>query len=76
MPVKITFKSGGTVFDPDQTDATCLPNGTVTATSLTQGSPILMRANFRMKGVDEEDTQYFDAFQRANFFDAVNPTGN
>ncbi len=76
VPVKITFKSGGMVFDPDQTDATCLPNGTVTATSLTQGSPILMRANFRMNGVDEEDTQYFDAFQRANFFDAVNPTGD
>lgn len=35
-----------------------------------------MRANFRMNGVDEEDTQYFDAFQRANFFDAVNPTGD
>lgn len=76
VPVKVTFQDTGTVFDPNAPDPTCLPNGTVTATTLVQQSPILMPANFTMNGVAEDNTQYVDAFQRANFFDAVNPTGN
>jgi hypothetical protein len=76
VPVTVTFQDTGTAFDPGQTDAACLPNGAVTATSLTQQSPILMPANFTMDGVNEGSTQYVDAFQRANFFAAVNPSGN
>jgi hypothetical protein len=79
IPVKVTIKDASnvtTVFDPTQPDAACLPNGTATAVSLTQQSPILMPASFTMNGVDEGSTQYIDAFQRANFFNAVNPTGN
>ena len=76
VPVAVTFQDTGTVFDPTATDANCLPNGTVTATTLTQQSPILLPANFTMNGVDEGATQYVDAFQRANFFQAVDPTGN
>jgi hypothetical protein len=76
VPVKVTFQDTGTAFDPGKTDHICLPNGTVTATSLTQQSPILMPANFTMNGVNEGSTQYVDAFLRASFFEAVNPTGN
>jgi len=79
VPVKVTVKDASNdtmVFDPTQSDPACLPNGTVTATGLVQQSPIFKPSNFTMNGVDEEDTQYVDAFQRANFFDAVNPTGN
>jgi hypothetical protein len=79
IPVKIsiTTANGTTVFDPTQPDAAgCLPNGTDTATTLTQQSPILMPASFSMNGVDESNTQYVDAFQRANFDSAVSDTGN
>jgi hypothetical protein len=78
IPVKIsiTTADGTTVFDPTQPDPTCLPNGTATAVSLTQQSPILMPANFTMNGVDEGSTQYIDAFQRANFDSVVSQTGD
>jgi len=76
VPVKITFKDTGTVFDPNQTDPNCLPNGNATAASLVEGSPVLMPTTFTMNGVEEDDTQYVDSFQRANFFNFVNPTGN
>jgi hypothetical protein len=80
VPVKITMQDTGTVFDPTATDPACLPNGSVNPTTLTEQSPILSSANFSgglsMNGVDEGITQYVDAFQRANFFDLVNPTGD
>jgi hypothetical protein len=79
IPVKvsITNTSNSTiVFDPTKPDHTCLGVGGATALSLTQASPLLMSANFAVNGVPEGTTQYIDAFQRANFFAEVNPTGN
>jgi len=79
IPVKITITNASNVtavFDPTQIDANCLPNGTATAVSLTQQSPILTPTSFTMNGVNEGSTQYIDAFQRANFHSAVNPTGD
>jgi hypothetical protein len=78
IPVKISITTAnGTIdFDPTQPDATCLPNGNATATTLTQQSPILLPASFSMNGVDEGSTQYVDAFQRANFDSALSQTGH
>ncbi len=78
VPVAITIvkQKVKTLFDPSRTDAGCLPNGSATALSLTEQSPILTATNFNMNGVVEEDAQYVDAFQRANFFEEVNASGN
>ncbi len=79
VPLKITIKNGGgltNVFDPTQPDAACLPNGTDTAATLVAQSPLMNPASFTMNGVDEGSTQYVDAFQRANFFTAINETGD
>ncbi len=79
IPVAVTITNANDetmVFDPTQPDPACLPNETATAVSLAQQSPILTAASFTMNGVDEGSTQYVDAFQRASFFDAVNPTGD
>src|SRR5208283_4199279 len=78
VPVTVTIvdrQKNRTTFDPNQTDAACLPNGTLSPVALVQQSPILTATNFTMNGVAEEDSQYVDAFQRANFFDAISQTG-
>ena len=78
VPVTMTIvdrQKNKTTFDPNQTDAACLPNGTLSPFALVQQSPILTATNFTMNGVLEEDSQYVDAFQRANFFEDINQTG-
>jgi hypothetical protein len=72
VPLKIVF-SGGATFDPTATDSTCSPSGT--PLSLTQKSPLFTALDITMGGVDMGVTQYVDAFQRANFFTEVSPTG-
>ena len=73
VPLKIVF-SGGATFDPTATDSTCSPSGTPLA--LTQQSPLYTALDITMGGVDMGVTQYIDAFQRANFFTNVSPTGS
>ena len=73
VPLKIVF-SGGATFDPTATDSTCSPSGT--PLSLTQHSPLFTPLDITMGGVDMGVTQYIDAFQRANFFTEVSPTGS
>jgi hypothetical protein len=80
IPVKLTMtdhETGAQVFDPTATDATCSPNGS--ALTVFQNSPILNSVNFTMPfsgGVNVGSGQYFDEFQRANFWSNVSVTGN
>jgi hypothetical protein len=73
VPLKIVF-SGGATFDPTATDSSCSPSGT--PLSLTQQSPLFVPLDISMGGVDMGVTQYEDAFQRANFWTNVSPTGS
>ena len=63
-------------FDPTAPDDGCLGAAGNTATVLTQQSPIFQNAPITMNGVNVGNTQYIDAFQRANFWQYVQPTGN
>jgi hypothetical protein len=73
IPVKFTFPNTD-VYDPTANDG-CTPAGT-TVLSLQQGSPIFVNpgSDLIMNGVDVGDTQYVDAFQRANFWSNVGGT--
>jgi hypothetical protein len=73
VPLKIVFSTGAT-FDPTATDSSCSPSGT--PLSLTQKSPLFTPLDISMGGVDMGVTQYEDAFQRANFWTNVSPTGS
>ena len=56
----------GGVFDPTVDDpCAAAPGGS--AVSLTLGSPIVNATRFNLNGDNVGNTQYLDAFQRANF---------
>ena len=77
VPVKLNFKYSSTtsfIFDPTAADAGCLGGGN-NAFSLTQLSPIFNDANFVLGGVNVGNTQYLDAFERANFWTDVIASG-
>jgi hypothetical protein len=74
IPLKITI--GGFVFDPQAADDGCLGAAGNTAYGLTLGSPIFQNSAYTMNGVSVGNTQYVDAFQRANFWSRVQLTGN
>lgn len=68
VPVIFVMPDGG-VFDPTIPDpCAAAPGGS--AVSLTLGSPIFGSTRFTLNG-DTGDTQYLDAFQRANFAKVV-----
>jgi hypothetical protein len=73
IPVKFTFPDSE-VFDPTTNDG-CTPTGN-TILSLVQGSPIFREAPFdyAMNGVNVGNSQYIDAFERANFWSKVSAT--
>lgn len=77
VPVKIIpviFKMpDGTVFDPTQPNA-CLGNGTLSDIQLVAGSPEVQNTDFTFGSVDLGKTQYLDAFQRAEYWEA-SPNG-
>jgi hypothetical protein len=73
VPVILTFTDTGTVFDPTAPDS-CISNSTVL--SVVQNSPIFQNASYTMNGASVGNTQYVDAFQRANFWTNVSVTGN
>lgn len=69
----ITTTPGDTTFDPTQPDT---PNACLTApnnvpTHLLKQSPIFTPTKFVLGGTDVGTTQYSDAFQRANFWNAL-----
>ncbi|HEV2118393.1 MAG TPA: hypothetical protein VGR48_20310 [Terriglobales bacterium] len=72
IPVIMTF-SDGTVLDPTAPNS-CLNN--LAVAGVTANSPIFQNAAFNLNGVSVGNTQYIDAFQRANFWTNVSPTGN
>lgn len=79
IPVIITFNnttSGFTAtFDPSGTpDQGCTAGQT--AMSLVENSPIFQSNDWTMNGVYVGSTQYIDAFQRANFWQYVQNTGD
>jgi hypothetical protein len=73
VPIIITM-SDGTVFNPAATDTTCSPAGT--ALSLVQNSPLFNSIDILMGSTDLGVAEYVDAFQRANFWTEVSPTGD
>jgi len=64
-----------TTFDPSSApDAGC--TGGQTAMSLVENSPIFQSQDWTLNGVYVGNTQYVDAFQRANFWQYVQDSGN
>ena len=73
VPVKVKMADGHT-FDPSVADAGCL-SGKVPLTVF-ENSPLFQSTAFTMNGVSLGTTQYTDAFQRAEFWKNLSPTGN
>lgn len=79
IPVIVTFQnttSGFTAtFDPTSTpDAGCTAGQTVM--SLVENSPLFQFNDWTLNGTYVGNTQYIDAFQRANFWQYVQNTGD
>lgn len=77
IPVRLVFQYSSTVsyiFDPTWGDPGCIGAGN-TAFRLTQGSPLFNDAIFTVGGTTIGNTQYVDAFQRANFWSDVSASG-
>lgn len=72
VPLKITMRDTGDVFDPSVADS-CAPGGKSVDT-IVVASPIFQNVSFSMDGVNVGTTQYLDAFQRANFWSKVSGT--
>ena len=67
VPLKLTFADSGTIFD-----ATAPMIGlTQSVVQAVQASPIFQDAPFKAGKVNVGNTQYIDAFQRANFWASV-----
>ena len=65
---------GQTVFDPTAADNSgCLTAPNNVSLTLVQQSPIFQSASFTFGGTFVGDTQYIDAFQRAEFFQQIGP---
>src|SRR5258708_11239111 len=73
VPLIINMPDGG-VFDPTAPDPLCSPTNTPLAVA--QQSPIFQPFNFSFGGTPVRNTQYTDAFQRANFWSNVSVTGD
>jgi hypothetical protein len=73
VPLIINMPDGG-VFDPTAPDPLCSPTNTPLAVA--QQSPIFQPFNFSSGGTPVGNTQYTDAFQRANFWSNVFVTGD
>ncbi len=70
----ISTSPGATRFDPTAPDFGCLAAPNNIALRLFEQSPILNTARFDFGGTPIGDTQYVDAFQRANFWQAIGGT--
>jgi hypothetical protein len=77
VPVRLVFKYSSTVsyiFDPTVTDPGCIGSGR-TALGLTEQSPLFNDVTYKLGSTTVGNTQYIDAFQRANFWKDVSATG-
>jgi hypothetical protein len=64
----ITTTPGVTTMDPTVANTACLTAPNDVPLTLYRQSPIIQRASFTFGGTYVGDTQYVDAFQRANFW--------
>ena len=77
IPVRLVFQYSSTtsfIFDPTATDPGCL-GGANTGLRLTEESPLFNDASFVFGTTNVGNTQYIDAFQRANFWNDVSASG-
>ena len=65
---EISTTPGVTVLDPTAANTSCLTAPNDVPLTLYQQSPIIQPASFEMGGTHVGNTQYVDAFQRANFW--------
>jgi hypothetical protein len=73
VPLIVNMPDGG-VFDPTVADPCAQSHSPL---ALVQQSPLLQTASFSINGTSVGTTQYIDAFQRANFWEAnVSITGS
>jgi len=70
----LTTGNGTTTFDPTTADTACLKAPNNVPLALFQQSPIFQASNFSFGHTSVGNTQYVDAFQRANFWDFVSGT--
>jgi hypothetical protein len=70
----LTRKMGTLTFDPTVADNACLSAPNNVPLTLVEQSPIFQAASFRFGHTTVGDTQYVDAFQRANFWQLVGGT--
>jgi len=71
----ITTTPGVTNFDPTRANTACLSPPNDVPLKLYRQSPIIQRTDFSFGGTFVGDTQYVDAFQRANFWEDTKGTG-
>ena len=79
VPFVISFNNTTTgftaTFDPSSApDVGCTAGQT--AMSLVESSPLFQNQNWTLNGIDVGTTQYIDAYQRANFWQYVQNTGD
>ena len=67
----VTTKPGNTTLDPTKADDVCLSPPNDVPIQLVSGSPIFTSASFSFGGTFVGNTQYSDAFQRANFWNVL-----
>ena len=65
---KVTTKAGVTTLDPTVANTACLTPPNDVPLTLYRQSPIIENAKFDFGGTHVGNTQYVDAFQRANFW--------
>lgn len=72
----ITTTPGVTTLDPTVANSACLAPPNDVPLTLYQQSPIIQPASFDFGGTNVGDTQYVDAFQRANFWSFIKGSAN
>jgi hypothetical protein len=70
----LTTTNGTTTFDPTAADSVCLKAPNNVPLTLFRQSPIFQSSNFRFGQTSVGNTQYVDAYQRANFWQFVSGT--
>jgi hypothetical protein len=71
--VPLIIKIGNTTYDPTIPDPICGPK-TLSSVDVITGSPLFQNNDWTMNGVSVGNTQYLDAFQRAQFWSLVGGT--
>ncbi len=72
----ITTAPGVTIFDPTAADSSCMTAPNNVPLTVFRQSPIFHKTNFIFGGTNVGNTQYLDAFQRANFWNALQDQDN